>query len=556
MADRADLVILNGRILTMDEGEPRAAALAVRGNRIVAVGSDADIETWCGPATRRIDAKGATVLPGFNEGHMHLFQGACELEQLNLLGVMGREALGAAVRAYAARKPELRLIVGQQANYTVLGVDHPVTRQDLDAILPDRPLLLFSPDHHTAWANSLALEQAGILKGRDVGVGNEIVMGTDGLATGELRENRAIDPVASLSDTGGRERLGILTGGDPEPPPTPAERARDLETMRRGLAYCAAHGITSIQNMDGNLYQLELLAELERQGQLTQRVRIPFHMKNFMALSALEEAAARKERFAGPKLKADFVKVFMDGVLDSWTAVMVDDYADRPGWRGEPLFTAEHFNALAVEADRLGLQVAVHAIGDGAVRMVLDGYAAARAANGPSDHRHRIEHIELLHPADAPRFAELGVVASMQPVHPPGSAGLPLEPTVSRIGRARWGDAYAWKTLRDQGVPMVFATDWPVSPLDPLFCIGEALKRQPWAEGLPDHRLSLEEALAAYTRTSAWVSFEEREKGRLRPGHLADIVVLSGDIEATPPEAIADLRPVLTLCDGIVTHHA
>ncbi|SNB78739.1 hypothetical protein SAMN07250955_11934 [Arboricoccus pini] len=556
MADRADLVILNGRILTMDEAEPRAAALAIQGNRIVALGSNEEIAAWCGPATKRIDAAGATVLPGFNEGHMHLFQGACELEQLNLLGVMGKEALTEAVRTYAAGKPDLRLIIGQQANYTVLGVDHPVSRQDLDQILPDRPLLLFSPDHHTAWANSLALEQAGILRGRDVGVGNEIVMGADGLATGELRENRAIDPVASLSDTGGRERLGVLTGGDPEPPPTAAERAGDLERMRRGLAYCATLGITSIQNMDGNLYQLELLAELERRGQLTQRVRIPFHMKNFMPLTALQEAVARKERFAGPKLKADFVKVFMDGVLDSWTAVMVDDYADRPGWRGEPLFSADHFNALAIEADRLGLQIAVHAIGDGAVRMVLDGYEAARAANGPNDHRHRIEHIELLHQEDAPRFAELGVVASMQPVHPPGSAGLPLEPTVSRIGRARWGDAYPWKTLQDQGVPMVFATDWPVSPLDPLFCLGEALKRQPWAPGLPDHRPSLHEALRSYTATSAWVSFEESSKGRLRPGYLADIVVLSGDIEATSPDAIADLRPVLTICDGEITHQA
>lgn len=552
----ADLIIENARILTMDEARPRAGSIAIAGNRIAALGDGPTLPDAAGPATRRIDAGGATLLPGFNEAHMHLFQGATELDQLNLMGVSGAEELARRVRAYAAERPKVPLLIAQQANYTILGVGHPMTRHDLDAILPDRPLLVFSPDHHTAWANTAALTAGGILNGADVGVGNEIVMGEDGRATGELRENRAIEPVSSLSSSGGRERLGITTGDDPEPPATAAERAADKAILARGLKYCAEHGITSIQNMDGNLYQLELLAELEAEGLLPARIRIPFHFKNFMPLNRLQDAAARRDRFKGPRLRGDFVKLFMDGVLDSWTALMVEDYADRPGWRGEPLFAQDHFDTIAIEADRLGLQMAVHAIGDGAVRSVLDGYAAARRANGPRDSRHRIEHIELLHPADAPRFAELSTVASMQPVHPPGSAGLPLEPTVSRTGRARWADAYAWKTLRDLGVPMVFATDWPVSPIDPMHCIGEALTRTPWAEGLPDHRPSLEQALAAYTRMGAWVEFQEQEKGLLKEGYLSDLVLLSADIETLAPEAFAACRPVLTVCDGAVTFTA
>jgi predicted amidohydrolase YtcJ len=244
----------------------------------------------------------------------------------------------------------------------------------------------------------------------------------------------------------------------------------------------------------------------------------------------------------------------VDGVLDSWTAVMLDDYADRPGWRGEPLFTPEHFAQVAVEADRRGLQIAVHAIGDGAVRMVLDGYEAARRANGGRDARHRIEHIEVVHPADISRFKELGVIASMQPPHPPGCHGLPLEPTVSRIGEAKWPYAYAWNSLRAAGARLVFASDWPVSAIDPLRSVQSAMTRKPWKQGLPDHRQSLALALASYTRDGAFAEFMEARKGMLKPGMLADIAILSGNLEATGPEALHHVRPIVTICDGRVTY--
>ena len=551
----AELIVTNARILTMDEDNPTAEALAVANGRILAVGTKAEIEALAGPATRRIDAKGGSVLPGFIESHLHMLMGAAELVQLQLLGVKGFDALAQKVRAYSAANPDRPLLVAQGADYTIISDTEPLTRHHLDRILPDRPLALVSPDHHTMWANTKALEAAGILHGRAVGAGNEIVMGADGLAEGELRESEAMGPVSALAGES-RIRLGITTGGEPDVPPTPEERAADRAIMLRGLEYAAEHGITSFHNMDGNLYQLELLAELEAEGKLLCRARVPFHYKNFMRIDILEKASMMAERYNSDWLKSGFVKMFMDGVLDSWTAVMVEPYADRPDWVGEPLFSAADFAAIATEIDRRGLQIAVHAIGDGAVRTVLDGYAAAQKANGKRDSRHRIEHIELTTDADIPRFAELGVVCSMQPPHPPGSMGLPLEPTVSRIGRDRWRLAYAWRTLKDTGAHVVFASDWPVSPIDPMAGIQAAMLRKPWADGLPDHSYGLREAIAGYTVEGAYTEFAEDTKGRLKPGYLADLVVLSGDVETADPEDLHKVRPVTTICGGKVTYQA
>lgn len=557
MNDRsADLIIVNGKVLTMDGKGGRAEAIAVNGNRIALAGSNDEAMEFRGDVTRVIDAAGGSVLPGFVEAHMHLFSGAASRTDLALFDVRGFAALEAAIRAYALANPSRRLLVGRGANYTILSEAERVTRHHLDRIIADRPFIMTAPDFHTAWANTAALMAGGILNGRKLGTGNEIVMGADGLASGELREGEAMAPVLDLADTGGRERLGLSTGGEPDPAPSAAERAHDRSVMKEGLDYCASHGITSIHNMDGNLYQLELLSEIEAEGGLNARVEIPFHFKNFMGLDMLEKASAMHARYASDRLHSGRVKMFMDGVLDSWTAVMMDDYADKPGWRGEPLFAPEQFAEVATEADRRGLQISVHAIGDGAVHIVLDGYEAARRANGARDSRHRIEHIEVVHPDDIPRFAELGVIASMQPPHPPGAGGHPLEPTISRIGRARWPYSYAWRTLREAGARLVFATDWPVSSIDPMASIEAAVTRKRWAKDLPDQSQTLMESIAAYTRDGAYAEFREAKKGTLEAGKFADMVVLSGDVEVVPPEALDEVRPVATVCNGEVSYEA
>lgn len=545
---RADLIVTNARVLTMDPDHPRAEAVAVAQGRILAVGDRAELAALAGPGCQEIDAAGGTVLPGFIESHLHLFVGGAELAHLQLLGVEGAEALARAVRAYAADHPAAPILLAQGADYDIFG-GRRATRHDLDAIIADRPFAMFAADHHTGWANTAALDAAGLLHGRDVPPGNEVVMGDDGLASGELREFDAFAPVIALA---GEERvsLGLSSGREPEPAPSPAERQHDKAILERGLAHAARHGLTSLVNMDGNRYTLELLAELRAEGRLTARVRVPFHLRPSRDPADLDQASAMARDFNDEWLASGFVKMFMDGVIDSRTAVMVDDYPDHPGWRGEPLFPADRFNAIATEIDRRGLQIAVHAIGDGAVRRVLDGYAAARAANGPRDARHRIEHIELIHPDDVARLGDLGVTASVQPCHVPGAMDFPLDSTMAIIGRDRWPDAYRTASLAAAGAPLAFASDWPVADICPLRGIKAALTRQPFGETCGDERVGLMGTLHAYTAGGAYAEHTETFKGTLRPGHVADLVILSGDIEAVAPEAIDSLKVVRTVVGG------
>lgn len=556
MATTADLIITNGRVITMNAHQPQADAIAVAGGRILAVGSYDDVAAYRDPDTKLIDAQGKTVTPGINESHIHIFGGSAELDQLSLYNVKGYEALKAAVQAYAASKPNDPLLIANTADYTILGDDRGLDRHILDSILADRPLALMSPDHHTVWANTIALTKAGILEGRQLPSGNEIVMGDDGLANGELREHYAFDDVMALSASAGRDRLGLSTGDEPEIAPTAADRAFDRELIKRGLHHLASHGITSFQNMDGNRYQLELLSEIQAEGNLICRGRVPLHYVSGDIVEQMDKAAQMRADFNGEWLNSGTVKVFMDGVLDSHTALMYDDYADRPGWKGEPRFDQETFNRICAEADKRGLQIAVHSIGDGAVASVIDGYVAARIANGARDSRHRIEHIEVVRDIDIQRMADMRIIASMQPPHPPGQMGLPLEPTLTRIGRSNWKRAYAWRAIRTAGIDLIFSSDWPVSPVSPMRSIHSAMTRQRWADDLPDNRQTLMEALDAYTTKAAFTEFAEDWKGKLKPGFAADIVVWDTVLDAVDPEAIETVAPAYTICAGRITYQA
>jgi len=552
MMSRATLIVKNGRVMTMDPRFPSAEAVAVQGERIIAIGETAAISKLAGPGCRVIDARGATVLPGLIESHLHLLMGGNELVHLQLLETHGPVALRDALLDYAAANPDEKVLMGQGCDYVIY--DRGLTRHDLDAILSDRPVLLTAADHHTAWANTCALDMAGLLHGKTLSAGNEIVMADDGMATGELREFEAFAPILALT---GQARLaaGIATGEDPEPTPTHAQMLEDLEPMARGLSYCAQYGFTSLVNMDGNRYTLLLLAELRRQGRLTARVRVPFHYRPHRDPADLAEASALSQEFNDDWLSSGFVKLFMDGVVDSETAVMLDDYPASPGWRGAPLHSTERFSEVAVEADRRGLQIAVHAIGDGAVRRVLDGYEAARAANGARDARHRIEHIELIHRADISRLEEMGVVASVQPVHAPGAMDFPLMPTLDKIHRHRWRDAYLCRDLAQAGVHVTLASDWPVTDINPFRGIQAAMTR-PTYDGAGDQRLSLHDALAGYTSGGAYAEHTDDQKGMLRQGYLGDLVILSGDIEATPVEEIGAMTAAYTICGGRVVWEA
>ena len=540
----AEMIITGAKVLTMDETRPRAEAVALAGGRILAVGSASEVMAHRGPKTRVIEAAGRTLLPGFFESHLHLVLGGNELTQLQLGPVRGFEALKAAFDAYAAANPEAPLLMAQGAAYEIL--ENPVTRHDLDRV-SSRPIAMMSPDHHTVWANTPALQAAGLLHGAVMPHGHEVVMAPDGTATGELREFEAFGPILALGGAA-HLQLGIATGGEPDPWPDAAQRAIDKEKVIAGLRHCAAHGITSMVNMDGNRYTCVLLAELLAEGRLTARVKVPFHFKPHMELSELDRASAMAAEFQGDWVTSGFVKMFMDGVVDSRTAFMLNDY---PGTteRGEPLFEPERFKDICREISRRGLQIAVHAIGDGAVRTTIDGYEAA----GTPGLRHRIEHIELIDRADVPRLGALGITASIQPPHPPGAMEFPMSTMDTVFHKHRYKDAYLWKTLKDHGAPVAYASDWPVTDVNVLRGIQAQMCRVPY-EGAGDERLSLMETLHAYTAGGAWAAHMEGLTGKLVPGLAADLVMLDGDIESTPAEKIGTMGIALTVAGGQITH--
>lgn len=545
----ATLVILNAKIRPLFAAKG-TTALALRDGRIAAMGGDADMRGEIGPDTQVIDAEGRELLPGFIESHLHLFMGGASLSMLNLGETFGFEATREAFLAFIAQNPADDLISGFATNYTIFGEDHRPNRHDLDRICADRPICLNSVDLHCAWANTRALELAGILQGADVGAGSEVVMGADGLATGELREFAAMQRVKSLSRLQGRDGMDQM-GLDEVPE---EHRAYDRALIAEAGAYCARHGITHAVNMDGTPYQASLMRELAQAGEMPVRVSLPLKL----AQADGADGVARIEQF-GPEvpgwLSFGRIKLFMDGVYDTWTALTVSDYPDQPGFRSEPLIDPEIFKAICIEADRRGLQVATHAVGDGAVRASIDGYEAAALANGTRDARHRIEHIDTIAAEDLERLKPLGIIASMQPVHPPGSAGLPLEPTTSIMGRDRWAHAFPWRMIRDRDVPLAFGTDWPVSPLSPLYAIHCALTRRPWAEDMPDQRISLDACLAAYSMGGAYADFCETRRGALKPGYDADLVLIDGALEGLADSAEA-ASVYMTLCNGEITYEA
>ncbi len=549
---KAEMIITGAKVLTMDEANPRAEAVALAGGKIVAVGSSAEVLALAGPQTRVIDAKGRSLLPGFVESHLHVGLGGSELQQLQLGGVYGFDAVKAAFLAFGAAHPDARVLMAQGAGYECLV--EPATRQRLDIIIADRPVAMMAPDHHTLWANTAALQACGLLHGAAMPAGHEVMMAADGTATGELREFEAFGPVIALAGLK-RLNLGIATGEEPGPT-TKAERAEDKAHFLRGLAHCAQAGITSMVNMDGNRYTLELLSELEAEGLLDARVVVPFHMKPNMDLAALERASAMQRDFRGDWVRSGFVKMFMDGVVDSRTAFMLRDYPGHPGHKSVPLFELERFKDICAEIDRRGLQIAVHAIGDGAVRQTIDGYKAAQVRNGKRDSRHRIEHIELIDKADVPRIGPLGITASLQPPHPPGAMDFPVEPTMNvSIGRDRWDDAYLCKTLVDQGAALAFASDWPVSDVSVMRGIQAALTRVPF-DGAKDERVSRMAVLRAYTAGGAWAAQLEALTGTIRLGMAADLVLIDGDVEAMAPDVFGQTGIVLTVAGGRITHQA
>ena len=535
MPEAANILIVNARVFTANPAMPYADAVAIHGARIGWVGSNTEAALGGGQFDRTIDAGGGSLLPGFIDSHFHLLWGAIESADAQLSEVANLDELALTIRAFASEFPKHEWLVGRGLYYTVVPAGRSLTRHDLDACIADRPLIVFANDTHIAWANTIGLERAGILHGGEAGPNSEIVMGEDGLASGELREPGARKAIMNLI---------------PEPDDV-GKRA----LLRKALARASSMGITSLHNMNGSAEELALYAALDDLGELPLRVYAPYSATPETPIEALKDAVALRDMHPSGRARGGMVKFFMDGVIEGYTALMLDDYADLPGNKGGANFNAEHFNRMAIEADRLGLQIAVHAIGDAAVRRTLDGFEAAIKANGKRDSRHRIEHIETIHPYDIPRFAELGVIASMQPLH---SAVTLADPYVmpQRVGKDRWPTSFAWQTLREAGARLVFGSDWPVVTQNPMKGLYAALNRQPWERRHPEQKQTLENALIAYTRDAAYAEFQEGEKGQIKAGMLADLVLLPVDIFEVPAAEIGDVRPVMTISGGRVVFEA
>jgi predicted amidohydrolase YtcJ len=524
----ADVIITNARIFTSDESNPYAEAVAVRGNRILYVGPNEGVHAFRDHSTRLIDGRAHTLTAGFIDAHVHLLSGSIWMGTAQLRAVRTKDDLKNVLLDFAKNNQTSPWVIGRGIKYGIVS-----SRQELDEMLAERPVYIGAYDGHTGWANTKAIELAGILRSDGRESTNGIIVRDDqGLATGELREEDAMRTVMDLV---------------PKP-----DSNRKRELLKLAIHKFNASGITSIHNMNGDMEELMAYAALEDAGEMNLRVYVPYEVKPEATEEMLVEAAQMAS------VQMDYVrggaaKFFMDGVWESYTAFNVDPYADAPGIKAEPLFSLEHFTRMAALCDRMGLQVAVHCCGDGAVRQALDGYEAIRNMNGKRDSRHRVEHIEVCQPPDMPRFKELGVIASMQTSHAPLSLEEDMVWT-SRTGPHRWPISFPWRALKEAGAHLALGSDWTVAPFDPLINIHAALNRQKWAKYDPDQRLTLEECILGYTRDAAYTEFMEDQKGQIREGYLADLVLFSHDLFEVDPAEITTVRAMMTMVDGRIVH--
>jgi predicted amidohydrolase YtcJ len=533
----ADLVLTGGRIWTSEPAAPWAEAIAVRNGRILYVGDAAGAARYRGPKTRVAELAGRLLVPGFNDSHIHLMSGALSLERVDLIEDQSVEAVQARIRAFAASQPGSPWVLGRGWLYGSFPGGLP-TRQQLDAVVPDRPAYMECYDGHSGWANSKALALAGITKDTKDPVNGAIVRDpATGEPTGALKESATALVEAKIPTPGPKERYRLLL---------------------RALRLLNSQGITSVQDAGYTPAQLDadlpLLERALREGQLTVRITGSVQMGPGAVEGPIARAATLAKRLAGPRLRFGAVKGYVDGVIEAHTAAMLEPYADPSHGAGHPNWEPAALDAAVVAADREGLQVYLHAIGDRGVRMALDAHEAARCANGRPDRRGRIEHIETISPADYPRFRALGVIASMQPLHANPDQNN-ADVWSRNIGPERASRGFSWGNVERAGARLVFGSDWPVVTSDVmrgLYCAVARKTKQGTPAGgwLPEQAVSLEHALRHYTIDGAFASFEEQEKGSLAAGKRADFVVLSEDLFRQPPEAILKTRILLTVTDG------
>ncbi len=531
----ADLIVTNGKLYTVDKTRPRAEALAVIGDRIVAVGSVSEIDQWRGPNTRLIDARGHTVLPGFNDAHTHFLDGGVELDNVQLKDADSPQDFARRIGDRAAHTPKGEWVLGGDWDEEKWNPPQLPTKDLIDPVTPHTPVFVNRYDGHEALANSAALKLAHFTAKTPDPPGGVIVRDPQGNPTGMVK-----DAAMNLFDS-------VI-------PPLSHQRA--VRAARRALAYAAVLGVTSVQEMANpgeDLGQnVKLYQELQDAGELTARVYVAPNVNDWQKQAGVGVQRA----FGSAWLRIGAVKAYADGSLGSRTAYFFQPYTDAPQTRGllnEEMQPLSKMHDWLLQSDKAGLQECVHAIGDEAISMVLDLFGQVEHANGDKDRRWRIEHAQHMAPKDFDRFARLKVIASVQPYHAIDDGRW----AEKAIGAERIKTTYAFRTFLDHGVRLALGTDWTVAPLNPMLTLYAAVTRATLdgkhpAGWLPEQKLTLPEVIEAYTMGSAYAEFQEDQKGSLTPGKLADIVLLNDDLFAVNPKDIPDVKVVTTIVGGRV----
>jgi hypothetical protein len=542
---KADLVLRGGAVYTMDRVRSWAEAVAVRGERIVYVGPDRGVQAHVGPKTRVVDLAGRMVLPGFQDAHIHPVSGGVSYHiTCPLYDLEGKDAYVRAITEYAAKHPEAAWIRGDGWSLAAFAPTGIPDKRLLDAAVPDRPVYFESSDGHSGWVNSKALALAGITRQTPDPPGGRIDRDPKtGEALGGLQDS-AMELVASKI-----------------PPFTEKDRQ---DGLRYALKMLNGYGITSFQDASVKLggsdsySSIDTYRTLDDRGELTARVVASLWWERDRGEEQIPAFLAARAKYTHNHLKATTIKIMQDGVMEVQTALLLKPYVGKPGAYGLRMVEPEALKRAVTHLDKDGFQVHFHAIGDGAIRECLDAVEAARRANGTRDSRHHISHLELFDPADIPRFRALGVVANFQPLWAYADDYI-TELTVPFLEpeRARW--LYPIGSLLRSGAVLAFGSDWSVSSANPLEEIEVAVTRMGWQGQtkepfIPEERIDLRDALAAFTIGSAYVNFQDGTTGSIETGKLADIVVLDRNLFAIPPEQISEAKVLLTLLGGRPVH--
>jgi len=525
----ADLIITNAKIWTVDKARPQAEALAVLGDRIVAVGSAGEVDAWHGPQTKVLDAQGKLLLPGFNDAHVHFVDGGDHLQAVQLKDAASPEEFARRIGERAKTTAKGEWIMGGDWDEQKWSPPNLPTKELVDPVTPDTPVWVNRYDGHESLANSVTLRLAGISAKTPDPAGGEIVRDAQGNPTGVLKD-AAQELVSKVM-----------------PPMTPTHRMR---AIHQAMDHAASLGVTSVQDMNPSYEDVKAYAELAEKGGLTVRIYAAPLETNWKDQAKI----GIRRAFGSSYLRLGAVKGYADGSLGSTTAYFFDPYVDAPNSHG--LLSDEMHPVSAMQlrlrsADAAGLQLCIHAIGDRAISMTLDIFGQIEKTNGKRDRRWRIEHSQHLAAKDFVRYARLGVIASVQPYHAIDDGRW----AENRIGPDRIKRTYAFRTFLENGVRLAFGTDWSVAPLSPVWSVYAAVTRATldgknpngW---VPEQRLTVAESVEAYTMGSAYAEFQEKEKGSITPGKLADIVVLSDDIFKIPPASIKNVKVEATFLGG------